>query len=394
MNKFKINKWVLLGVAMLAAAVVAALVLRGRRAVEPPPGAVPAVAQATRVEVDVLRFARGAPQLSMIGLQPVASSPLPFTEPLSARLAYDEDVTSRIAVGFTGRIVSLIAAPGDSVRAGQVLAEIDSPDYGTAQADLNKARADAERKRLAVERAKELVPGEAIPVKEVEALRADLAQAVAEVARAQQRMRNLNPRGLVIEGQRLKLVSPIDGVVAERNATPALEVAPGMSTPLFVVTDPRRLWLMIDLPEKLLSKIKRGTRVEVESDAYPGERFPAKVAQVGQVVDTNTRRVTVRGQLENSRLELLPEMFVRAQLLQQGGSGVRVPNSALVNQGVNAHVYVQTAPGEFQRRKVSILSQGSDASYVGEGLQGGEQVVTTGALLLDAELGSRKGPNQ
>lgn len=391
MKKILHRRRAFLALFALALAASAAFWFWGRRSTAPARQEAPAAAPAAHGDPDVLSYPQGASQLSMIRVQTVASSPLPFTEPLSARLAYDEDVTARIAVGFAGRIVALHAAPGDSVRAGQVLAEIDSPDYGTALADLNKARADAEHKRLAVERAKELVPGDAIPVKELEGLEADLAQAVAETARAQQRLKNMNPRGLVIEGQRLKLVSPIDGVVAERTATPALEVAPGMASPLFVVTDPRRLWLMIDLPEKLLSKIKRGNQVEVQSDAYPGERFPAQVVQLGQVVDTNTRRVTVRGRLDNTRRELMPEMFVRAQLLQDGGTGVRVPNEALVNQGIHAHVFVQTAPGQFQRRRVSLLTQGSDASYVRDGLQGGEQVVAAGALLLDAELSARAG---
>lgn len=388
------NKWALLALLALVTAALVGVLLWNRRASQPTTQPEPPASQAARGDPDVLKYPQGAPQLSMVRLQPVASSPLPYTEPLSARLAYDEDTTARIGVGFTGRIVALHAAPGDRVRAGQMLAEIDSPDYGTAYADLNKARADVERKRLAVERAKELVPGDAIPLKDLEGLQADLAQAVAEAARARQRLKNMNPRGLVIEGQRLKLVSPIDGVVAERTATPALEVAPGMSAPLFVITDPKRLWLMIDLPEKLLLKVKRGSQVEVESDAYPGEHFPAKVVQIGQVVDTNTRRVTVRGQLDNTRLELLPEMFVRAQLLQDGGTGVRVPNTALVNQGVNVYVFVLGVPGEFQRRRVSLLTQGSEASYVGEGLRGGEQVVTTGALLLDAELSARRGAKQ
>ena len=338
---------------------------------------------------DVIRYAVGAPQLAMVQSQVIAASPVPLTDALNARLAYDEDVTARVAVAVAGRIMAIKAAPGDAVKAGQVLAEIDSPDFGSASADLAKARADEDRKRQSVERARALGPGDAISLKDWESLQADLAQAVAETLRAKQRLSNLDPLGLVGVGQRMKLVSPMTGVVAERTATPALEVNAGLAAPLFVVTDPHKLWLLIDLPEALLSRIKRGSVVEVDSDAYPAERFKASIVQVGAVVDSNTRRVTVRARLDNAQLKLLPEMFVRARILQDKGSGVRVPNSAIVNQGVYNHVFVQTAAGEFQRRKVSLLTQGSDASYVGAGLQGDEHVVTTGALLLDAELTAR-----
>lgn len=376
--------------ALLAVAGGAFLAWRATRSdATPPAPATGAGNAATATDPEQLRYPKGAAQLAMIRAEAMPRVPLPLAEPLSARLVYDEDATARIGVGFSGRIVALRVGPGDSVRAGQVLADIDSPDYGTARADLGKALADEKRKQLAAERGRELAPGDAIPRKDLEALEADHAQAVEEVERARRRLQNMNPRGLRGEGQRLQLVSPMDGLVAERTATPALEVAPGMAAPLFVVTDPRRLWLMIDLPERLLGRIKLGSAVSVESDAYPGRRFAATVRQVGHAVDTNTRRVPVRAQLDNAGLELLPEMFVRAQLLQEDGSGVRVPNEALVNRGVHNYVFVEESPGAFRRRQVELLAQGSDRSYVREGLAGNERVVTAGALLLDAELTTR-----
>ena len=344
---------------------------------------------AARATADELRYPDGAPQLAMIKAESFSASTIPVTDSLSGRLAYDEDVTARVSVSFSGRIVALKASPGDIVRAGQPLAEIDSPDFGAAYADLNKARADEERKKMAFQRAEELLPDEAIALKDWEAARADRDQARAETARAELRLKNLNPHNFSVNGQRIVLASPVSGVVTERTATPALEVNPSLPVPLFVVTNPKRLWLMIDLPEKLLGRIKVGGKVEVESDAYPAERFAARVVQLGQIVDTNTRRVTVRALVDNQNQKLLPEMFVRAQVLQDSGLGVRVPNSAIVNQGIYAYVYVQTGPGVFVRRKVALLSQGGDASVVGEGLKGGEQIVTTGVLLLDAELTAR-----
>ena len=340
-------------------------------------------------EPNTVRFSVGAPQLAMIQSQDIPSSPVPLADSLSARAAYDEDMTARVGVGFSGRIVALKAAPGDLVKAGQVLAEIDSPDFGTAYADLNKARVDENHKRLIVERGKDLVPGEGIAAKDWEAAQADYAQAKAETARAEQRLKSLNPQGLPVRGQRVSLASPMSGVVTERSATPALEVSPGMSAPLFVVTDPKRLWLMIDLPEKLLGSIKLGSKVNVESDAYPEERFNATITQLGQVIDPNTRRAIVRARLDNSTGKLLPEMFVRASLLQDNGAGVRVPNEAIVNRGIHTFVFAETAPGEFHLRQVKLLTRGSNFSYVGQGLQSNDRVVTKGALLLEGELSAR-----
>ena len=387
------RKWAALTVLSMAAIVALALWLMTGRSSEKIESAHPAQAAipSTGSGGDSLRYPEGAPQLAMIQSQIISASSVPLTEPLSARIAYDEDVTARIGVGISGRIVALKAGTGDTVKVGQVLADIDSPDFGTALADLNKARADEERKRQVLKRAKDLVPGEAIAAKDFEAARADYVQSQAEVARAEQRLKNLNPHGLLVLGQRIGLTSPLNGVVTERTATPALEVNPGMPAPLFVVTDPRRLWLLIDLPEKLLRRVKLGSAVAVESEAYPDERFNAKVSQLGQVVDPNTRRVVVRARLDNSAAKLLPEMFVRASISQDSGSGVPVPNSAIVNRGVYSYVFVQSSAGEFHHRTVKLLTHGSDVSFVGEGLKGGEGVVTTGALLLDAEMSTRAG---
>lgn len=386
----KKHVWTIAAAVVAIALVAAGFAHRqgGSAAAETRPAPTPEVQAAT----DTIAFPPGAPQLGMLRSESLSAVPVPLADTLAARVAYDDDVTARLFAPAAGRVVALKAQAGDRVKAGAVLAVIDAADFGTARADLDKARADEERKRLAYERARDLGAGEGIAAKDLEAAKADLDAARAETARAQQRVRNLNPRGLPVQGQQIALVSPIAGTVSERNATPALEVAPGATTPLFVVTDLRRLWLMIDLPERLLQVVRPGARVAVESDAFPGEQFPARIVQVGQTVDPNSRRVVARAQVDNGSGKLLPEMFVRAFILQDKGQGTRVPNAALVNRGVYTYVFVETAPGRFQRRRVELALRGSDSSYVASGLSTGEKVVTTGAVLLDAELAARQKP--
>ena len=384
----EMNRSKLLGLSLvvLAAVILIGWFFLGPGKSGPPPPAMAPLAEPQAVSSGSIKYEEGAQQLALVRTQIIPVSAVPMADELSARIAYDDDVTARISTSFSGRIIELKAAPGDRVKAGQVLAVIDSPDFGLAQADLNKARADEKRKALAVKRARDLVPGEAISTRDWESVQADYAQAQAETARAEQRLKNLNPHDLQIKGQRVILASPIDGVVTERNATPALEVSPGMPSPLFVVTDSKRLWLQIDLPEALLSRVKLGSDVAVATDAFPDQRFRAKIIQLGQVINPNTRRANVLARIDNTDGKLLPEMFVRASVLQQNGEGVRVPNEALVIRGIYTYVFVETNPGEFTLRKVNLVKRGIDFSYVGEGLKGDERVVTKGALLLDAEL--------
>jgi len=338
-----------------------------------------------------LRFPANAPQLAMIHSQLLPAVGMPLGDTLSGRLVYDEDATARILPPVAGRVVAIRVAQGERVHRGQLLAELDAPELGAAIADLDKARADEARKRQALERAQALVGGEGIAARDIEAAQADLAQARAETVRASQRLHNLSPDGMMAHGQRLLLTSPIDGVVVERAVTPALEVSTGGTAPLFVISNLKQLSLLIDVPESMAAQIRRGAAVDVESEAFPGRHFKASVVQPGQVIDPNTRRVLTRAALDNADGKLLPEMFVRCAVLQTQGSAVKVPNSALVNSGLYTYLFVETAPGQFQRRQVSMLSRGGETSYLGQGVSGGERIVTAGALLLDAEMGNRAG---
>lgn len=377
------NKGAALAALVLAVAAGAAGYFAGGRQ------AAPDVKPAAPVEVRVpneIRFPDGAPQLTALRTEAAVEAPLPLAEPLNGKIAYDEDVTARISSPIAGRITSLKAAAGDTVKAGQVLASLDAPDLAAALADTSKAQADEARKRLALERTQKLLDAEVIPRKDYESAAADYAQAQAETRRAGARLKNLSP--MPGDGPGLALRSPMGGMVADRKANPATEVQPG-GEPLFVVSDLSRLWVLIDLPEHHLAKVKPGLPVSLTVEAYPGETFRAVVARVGQVVNADTRRIQVRCDMRNPDGKLRPEMYARVSLLtDEGKQAVRLPNGALVTEGLYSFIFVETAPRVFVKRKVQLSVQDREYSYVTSGVSKGERVVIGGALLLQSEMAS------
>jgi len=377
------NKGAALAALVLAVAAGAAGYFAGGRQ------AAPDVKPAAPVEVRVpneIRFPDGAPQLTALRTEAAVEAPLPLAEPLNGKIAYDEDVTARISSPIAGRITSLKAAAGDTVKAGQVLASLDAPDLAAALADTSKAQADEARKRLALERTQKLLEAEVIPRKDYESAAADYAQAQAETRRAGARLKNLSP--MPGDGPGLALRSPMGGMVADRKANPATEVQPG-GEPLFVVSDLSRLWVLIDLPEHHLAKVKPGLPVSLTVEAYPGETFRAVVARVGQVVNADTRRIQVRCDMRNPDGKLRPEMYARVSLLtDEGKQAVRLPNGALVTEGLYSFIFVETAPRVFVKRKVQLSVQDREYSYVTSGVSKGERVVIGGALLLQSEMAS------
>lgn len=332
-----------------------------------------------------LRFAEGAPQLDFIRTEAVAAHPEPLLDPLNARVVYDENYTQRVATPIAGRVARILAQPGDRVGAGQALLEIDAPEYAQAEAEAQKASADLRQKQAAYRRSRELVEAEVAARKDLESAQAELSQSEAEQRRARARLANLTQGGR--PSPHFTLRSRMGGVVAERRVNPGGEVRPETPDPLFVVTDPAHLWVIVDLPERLLGSVRKGQDVTVEVDAYPGRVFPAVVASVGEVVDPATRRIQVRCVVDNPERLLKPEMYARVTPLAAAGTRLpRVPNSALITGGLYPYVFVERARGTFVKRRVTPGLQGRSETYIRGGIAEGERVVVNGALMLNAEL--------
>ena len=334
-----------------------------------------------------LRFPVGSPQLNFVSMEKVVALPEPLLDPLSARVAYDENFTARVSSPIAGRVTRILVQPGDRVGAGQLLAVLDAPDFAAAVADVSKSAADLQLKQKAYARANELFQAEVIARKDFENAESDLHQSEAENSRAKLRLRNLD-YGLNRSGAGgYELRAPIAGVVAERSINPGVEVRPDLPNPLFVVTDPTHLWVIVDLPERNLGAVQVKQEVVVEVDAYPEERFPAKISSIGEVLDPLTRRIQVRCELSNPKRLLKPEMYARVTPLAGKQNPLpRISNSALITEGLYSFVFVEKEPGVFERRRVELGLKGRSVSYVKSGIVAGDRVVTGGALLLNSEL--------
>ncbi|WP_035383150.1 efflux RND transporter periplasmic adaptor subunit [Ferriphaselus sp. R-1] len=350
---------------------------------EVPPTNRPAVAG----NHDVVVYPANAPQLAFLNISPVESEPVPLIEPLNAHIAYDDNLTARVSAPIAGRVLRILKEPGDRVKKGEVLAEIDAPDFALAVSDSQKAEADLLRKQQAFERAKLLWEAKSIAQKDVELAEADQRLAEAESKRARERLENLG--GAHNSGHYL-LRAPLAGTVTERQISSGSEVRPDAPQPLFVITDPLHLWVQVDLPERELGKVEVGQAAIVEVDAYPGEAFLAHITVIAGALDPATRRVQMRCEVVNEEGRLKPEMYARmTPIARERDRLPRVPNAALITEGLYSFLFVETAPGVLQKRRVDLALRGHEFSYVKSGLKEGERVVTSGALLLNSELGNQ-----
>ena len=323
------NRKPIVSILFVAAVATAAWYLRPGSTLEQP---TETVIQKPSAEPGVLRFPTAAPQLAQLKVERAERAPVPMDEPLAARVAYDENATSRLYAPIAGRVLEIRANTGDSVKAGDVLAILDAPELGSAAADLAKAQAGAARSKAALERTRSLVDAEVLPRRELEASQAEWQQANAEAGRARLRLANLAPGGKLPSGsERYPLRAPISGIVATRHINPGMEVRTDADEPLFVVTDLARLSVLVDVPARDLPLVTVGKAALIEVSAYPHRSFEGKVVHVAPTLDPATRRVQARVTVDNREKLLKPEMYAKVGILADSREELpKIPTGALL----------------------------------------------------------------
>ena len=344
----------------------------------------PAVQPPPKVPGEVY-LAPDSPKKTYVKTASLSLSSHPLLEPLAGKISYNEKVTSRISSPVAGRVIAAPIALGAQVQAGSTLLELDSPDVATAEADYAKAQADVTLAQKALNRQKELYAGKAVSQKQLEQAQDDFNGAHSNVQRAQHRLKNLRISTQQNDG-RFALRSPVPGIVVERNVNPGIEVRPDREAPLFVVSDIRKLTLLMEVFEVNLGKIRLGQKLSVSVPAYPGELFSATVEYIAQVLDEKTRTVQVRCDLPNADGRLLPGMYATITVdSDPGDQAIVIPLTAVFTEGDADYVFVDLGDNHYKQRPVDIGLRLKDKAVVTGGLQPGEQLVTEGALTLRAE---------
>lgn len=319
----------------------------------------------------------------------VAETPSAVT--FTGRLAWNDDVTARVFSPFAGRVRTLPVAVNSPINRGEALAAIESPDFHQASADFKKAESDCRRSEKNLRRTRELFEHGAAPQKDLETAESDFADASAEKERAQARLAIYAVNETVDPtNPDFLLPSPVSGVLVERNATPGQEVRPDQmlanvpqyASPLFIVTDPRRLWVWLDVTETQLSLVRAGQKLIVHSKAFPGRQFEGRLDLIGGSLDPTTRMIRVRGVVDNSENLLKAELYVTVELPETADSSVQIPSKSVFLLDNQYYVFVETGPGKYERRAIAISSERDGKITAIGGLKEGQRLVTEGCLLL------------
>lgn len=244
-----------------------------------------------------------------------SSSADPTDSPGSSKISITGELVSamhsELVPRTEGRVQKIYVEEGETVRRGQALLELETlylhPQLARAEADLQRARALFKEATSDFQRKQELLERSSVPHAVFDRSEGALEQARAGVAAAE--------ASVTIARQRLEdaiLVSPFDGVVAERRVDIGERLQD--TTVAYVIVQLSPLRLRFQLPERYLPLVHEGQEASAIVAPYPDEVFSGKVVLTGKVIDTATRTFPVEAELPNSDHRLRPGLFARVEL--------------------------------------------------------------------------------
>jgi Cu(I)/Ag(I) efflux system membrane fusion protein len=266
---------------------------------------------------------------------------------------------------------------GDRVEKGQPLLSIYSPDLVTAQEEYLLAlrslstvtgglpEVESSQRSLVESAKRRLLLWDISP------------QQIEELEKADKRQTDMT------------IEAPLSGIVLEKMVLDGAYVTSGMN--LYKIADLSRVWIIADVYEYEVPLVKVGQQARVTLPYSSNEVLHAEVSYINPVLDPVTRTVKVRIAVHNPGLLLKPDMFVNVEIKVASGSRLVIPREAVIDSGTRQIVYVETTPGVYEMRSVTLGLRGENDVEVVKGIKKGERIVTSGNFLIDSESQLRTG---
>jgi RND family efflux transporter MFP subunit len=333
------------------------------------------------VELDEAAAASISLKTAVVGSRAIAR-----TVKLTGAVQVPPDSRAFIGSRVEGKIANVYVNVGDVVKAGQVLATVQSPEFETLQVELLRAAAELPVAEAASARLKKLIEIEAVSQKDVQNAVAQYEAKRSEVAGLRERLEILGLSKAQIENlqktQELARALPVSalltGTVVNRTAVAGSPVS--TSGPIFEIDNFATVWIEGDVFEGQLSEVRPGLPAAVTVPAYPGQVFEGMVQNIIPSLDPEKRTARLRVVLSNLKGLLKPGMFATLSItVGKEPSGVVVPIEALIEQGGSVFVFVKNGE-QFAKQDVVVSARDDRYAQISWGLVPNDVVVTDGKM--------------
>lgn len=332
---------------------------------------------------------------STVSLQTAKASLMPMRSHLDAlgKVMAHQQRKAIVSYAFPARISKIHIRIGDWVKQGQRLVTLQSEEVGSAKSEFYKAQSDYELAKVNYEREKRLFDRGVGAKKDFISTEAELKVAEANFNAAEKKLHVLGfseeEVSALSESHQINpiitLFAPITGKIIQNNAILGGMVDQG--TEILVIMDPTILCIDADIYEKDIAKIKIGQKVEASVPAYPGETYLGETRYISDVLNEETRTITVRTQVENHNGMLKAGMFADIKIfLNHEAEALVVPAEAILEDKGDKIVFIRQRDGSFRLQVVEIGARENGFIEILGGLSEGDEIVTKGSYQLKSKL--------
>lgn len=309
----------------------------------------------------------------------------------TGKVEVNADRIAHVSPRISGKIVAVRASLGDSVAAGQALATLDSVELGEAMGRYHQSKTKLALAQSSMDRIKSLVEKKIAARKDILQAETDYKTAQTELHTDEERLSlyGVSIAGIRKEGSKKPLLpvrSPISGIITEKHAIVGELSDPSKS--LYTVADLSNVWVMVDISEKDLAKVRKGQAATVTVGAFPDLKLRGRIAYIADVVDVATRTVKARIEVANPGRKLKPEMFATVELALAADAPpvLAIPEDALQDLDGKKVVFVAENESGFGARQVQAGRLAGGMIEIVSGLKEGERYAVKGAFILKSEL--------
>jgi cobalt-zinc-cadmium efflux system membrane fusion protein len=317
--------------------------------------------------------------LPYIKVQEIKPQAFSGTISAPARVDFRAQAISTVGNVVAGRVTKVHVKIGDEVKAGMPLVTLVSSEAAQMRSDYAHAVTEMERVEDQLRRQLEMQrTGVGLEIERV-AAETQLKQAKTELERSRNFIKLLG------DGSAAEVVvrAPIDSTVLKVHIATGAAVEPG--SPLFDLGEPSAAWIVADVFEKDLLVVEKGAKAIIELAASP-QPITGHVVAESAAIETELRRASVFIEPDHPQIKLRPGMYARVVIEVSAPDQIVLPTAAiLIKDGRETLVYVEIAPNSFKARPVQVGQSREGMAPILKGLNIGERVVISGALLLDSE---------
>ncbi|WP_191906296.1 efflux RND transporter periplasmic adaptor subunit [Hymenobacter baengnokdamensis] len=305
----------------------------------------------------------------------------------TGKVSYDQRRVDQVFPVVSGNVLDVSATLGAHVQQGQALARVQSADVSGYLNDFNAAKSDFALAQRNANNTEQLYKTNFASQSDLIAAREGLVKAQSALNRTQQILKLYGASSNGTAKPIYEVKAPVSGFVVARNVNPNMQLRPDNSTPLFIISDLSRVWILFNIYETDISALRIGQQVDITALAYPDKKFSGTITNISNVVDADTRVLQARVELPNPGGLLKPDMFCTVSLhLENSGKNLALNPKSVIFSKDKYFVVKQTAPGKYAVVPVNVVRSTPEYTYVTGSLKNGDQVVTEGSLLLFNDL--------